>query len=60
VISSLGMSSAETDFLPFPFAPDDDPFLAEALQILVQGHRAGLGLVDLQPLVVIGHDVVVR
>ena len=41
-------------------AADDDPFLAETLEISVQGDGAGLGFADLQPLVVIGDDVVVR
>ena len=50
----------QPDFLLFALAADDHPFLAEPLEILIQGDGAGLGLMHLQPLIVIGDDVVVR
>ena len=50
----------QADLLLFALAPHDHPFFAEATQILVQGDGAGLGLMHLQPFVVIGDDVMVR
>ena len=51
---------AQTDFLLFALAADDDPLLTETLEIPIQGDRPGLGLVDLQPLIMVGDDVMVR
>ena len=50
----------QTDLFLLTLSTGDDPLLAETPQILVQGDGAGLGFMDLQPLIVIGDDVMVR